>query len=369
MTKELNTLSTKKWENDYSGVTPTIDVTDGILVGDVAVDTSTSPYYLWRCLDNTDGAPVWIRIKSTEWGEVSGTLSDQTDLQSALNLKQNILSEGAFVDGDKTKLDAINAGGANTEQSIIYSPTIAPDLSLGNVVKVGELTGNITVNNPTNPTTAEEVFIRFAQDGTGSRTVTLGSDYVLLDTNSNYPSGANEVFWFSGITQSDGTIEGGFSPVDAEGEALPLTTKGDLLAYGTENERLPVGTNTHVLTADSTQSLGVKWAEVPSSAVAQGDVTQEINNQTGTTYTLQDSDHGKLVTLNNANPITLTVASGMRSDFECSLMQIGVGVATIVESSTTVNNLRNNTKTVGKFGFVAIRQIATNTFVTTGDME
>lgn len=40
----------------------------------------------------------------------------------------------------------------------------------------------------------------------------------------------------------------------------PLTTKGDVLGYSTVNDRVPVGTNGQVLTADSTQSLGVKWA-------------------------------------------------------------------------------------------------------------
>ena len=79
---------------------------------------------------------------SSDWGDIGGTLSDQTDLQSELDgkadslgvddnyvtdaekivigntsgtntgdqdisAKQNILAEGAFVDGDKTKLDGI----------------------------------------------------------------------------------------------------------------------------------------------------------------------------------------------------------------------------------------------------------------------
>lgn len=42
----------------------------------------------------------------------------------------------------------------------------------------------------------------------------------------------------------------------------PLTTKGDVLSYSTVNARLPVGSDGQVLTADSAQTLGVKWAAV-----------------------------------------------------------------------------------------------------------
>ena len=50
-------------------------------------------------------------------------------------------------------------------------------------------------------------------------------------------------------------------PQGAAGAGIAaLTTKGDLLGYDTAGARVPVGTNTHVLTADSTQALGVKWA-------------------------------------------------------------------------------------------------------------
>lgn len=49
-------------------------------------------------------------------------------------------------------------------------------------------------------------------------------------------------------------------PVAVSAGSSPLTTKGDLYGFSTVNARIPVGADTFVLTADSTQALGVKWA-------------------------------------------------------------------------------------------------------------
>ena len=46
----------------------------------------------------------------------------------------------------------------------------------------------------------------------------------------------------------------------AGGLTSPLTTKGDIWVYSTADARLPIGTNDYVLTADSTQATGIKWA-------------------------------------------------------------------------------------------------------------
>jgi hypothetical protein len=44
------------------------------------------------------------------------------------------------------------------------------------------------------------------------------------------------------------------------GATSPLTTKGDLYGFSTSDARIPIGANNTVLTADSNETLGLKWA-------------------------------------------------------------------------------------------------------------
>jgi hypothetical protein len=62
------------------------------------------------------------------------------------------------------------------------------------------------------------------------------------------------------VLKTDGSGVTSWVAQTGGGTVSPLTTKGDVYVFGTANDRLPVGTDNYVLTADSAQALGVKWA-------------------------------------------------------------------------------------------------------------
>lgn len=63
-----------------------------------------------------------------------------------------------------------------------------------------------------------------------------------------------------------------------KGGSSPLTTKGDVYTFGTSDCRLPVAANGQILTTDSAQSCGLKWA--PAGA-GTGNVTDINGDATG----------------------------------------------------------------------------------------
>lgn len=80
-----------------------------------------------------------------------------------------------------------------------------------------------------------------------------------------------------------------------------------------------------------------------------------LNQQTGTTYTLQASDSGKIVELTNAAAIALTADPALPAGFACTIIQGGAGVVTVASSgSGTVVNRQSQFKTAGANAMCAI---------------
>lgn len=75
------------------------------------------------------------------------------------------------------------------------------------------------------------------------------------------------------------------------GTSSPLTTKGDVWGYSSTNARIPVGTDTQVLTADSTQTLGLKWATPAAGVLANEAQASQLVNATSAGDAGSRSDH------------------------------------------------------------------------------
>lgn len=83
----------------------------------------------------------------------------------------------------------------------------------------------------------------------------------------------------SNVTGVVALINGGTGQTTSSaafGALSPLTTKGDLVGYSTINARVPIGTNGQVLTADSAEVLGLKWAS-PASSGANTTLSNLVN--------------------------------------------------------------------------------------------
>lgn len=99
------------------------------------------------------------------------------------------------------------------------------------------------------------------------------------------------------------------------GYTPPLTTKGDLFGFDTAAARIPIGTNGQVLTADSTQSLGLKWATSSSPAKSYSLINTGGTALTGAqtvTYSGLSGYDNYLVVIDGSSSATAGAYIGLR---------------------------------------------------------
>lgn len=77
----------------------------------------------------------------------------------------------------KKTLDDIDARTAVVQ--VAYASTVTVDASTGGTFELAALTGNLTLANPTNPIDGQVISFIVPQDSTGSRTVTLGNNFII----------------------------------------------------------------------------------------------------------------------------------------------------------------------------------------------
>ncbi len=408
---------------------------------------------------------------------------------SNISNKQNILSEGAFVNGDKTKLDGIEAeatadqtplqiktayeANANTnaftdaEQSklsgIATGATSNPNAIESD--QAGEI--NAITTKPT-PVSGDVLLIEDSADTFNKKKITVGSlptggggeantasnigvgGVGVFDQKSgvdlqfkNINTGSNKVTVTDDLANNEididvdeanlslGNISGNSDNITEGSINLFLTgaervkiinteTSLQLDARDTANRNRANHTGTQLLSTISDSgalaSLNtVNTAQIDNDAVTIGKIADanlsgvdttlitgtisttnaitkvdsnndlvetgilvdtdnaisgydaSVNALTGTLYTLVATDTGKVITLNNASAITVTVPAGLGAGFNCTIIQKGAGQITFSASGTTINNRQSHDKTAGQHAVVGLVADVANNFYLTGD--
>ena len=165
---------------------------------------------------------------------------------------------------------------------------------------------------------------------------TAGSVIVAADMNKNFADIETFVNTTPGVVQKD--------IVDAKGDLI-VATSADAVS------RLAVGTNTYVLTADSGEATGLKWAAAASDATKMplaggtftGSVTFEATNTFEAANTYQGASPMLLTgaTTGNGYEITLTVTDPT-ADRTLTLPDATGTVALTSDIPTSVNGTSDN---------------------------
>lgn len=94
-----------------------------------------------------------------------------------------------------------------------------------------------------------------------------------------------------------------------------------------------------------------------------------INAQVGNIYILLSTDNGKIITLTNALPITLTCPAGLDAAFACTIIQGGVGQVTVAAGvGATLSAYSGLVNLAGQYAAAMIIAPTANNFVVSGQM-
>ena len=167
-----------------------------------------------------------------------------------------------------------------------------------------------------------------------------------------------------------GEIYSAFTDTGSAGDVFgPASSVASEIALfdGATGKLLKSATTTGLLKAAS----GVLSAAVVGIDYLSPNLT--INDQTGTTYTLQLTDVASYVRLSNAAAITLTVPPNSSVAFptgtQISLRQVNTGQVTVAQGSGVTVNTAETLKLRTQHSTATLIKVAENTWDLTGDLE
>jgi hypothetical protein len=350
-------------------------------------------------LANATGLPISTGVSGLGTG-VATWLATPSSANLATALTDETGTGGGFVRATSPTLVTPVLGAASATTIVVTSGSGSyPITATGQTVSFNELQDGFSDTAGNNPGT---LFQR-ARGTAAAPTGVLASDKIFLLTGAGKNSAGGYNFNtgyiqlqagenFTG-TAGGGIMDFAVTPAGTVSSVVGMRMNGSTVAtlvpatfsstitssVATGTAPLTVASTTRVpnLNADlidGLQKTGIQPANANLTNVAALTVQSlpstiisvTENTQTGTTYTVLSTDNGKVVTLNNASAITVTVPT-LSAGFSCSFIQKGAGQVTFTASGTTVSNAHSQIKTFGKYAVVTLYGLSSTTFVLAGD--
>jgi hypothetical protein len=173
---------------------------------------------------------------------------------------------------------------------------------------------------PTGPTGPTGPSVTGPTGPTGAASTVTGPTGPAGSVGTTGPTGP------TGPTGAASTVTGPTGPTGNTGATGPTGPAGGLLAANNLSDVSDKSASRANLTAGTTTS------------------------QSGTTYTLQASDNGKIIRFTSGSAIALTLPNNMAVDYQVGIVQEGAGQITLTAAGgTTINSYLSATKTLGQY--------------------
>ena len=344
--------------NLSASIDPTVndDVTANYEPFSFWINTSTTPRKIFICTDSTDGAAVWDKLGS-KWGEITGTLSSQTDLQSALDAKEDAFDDGTtaqYYRGDKTfrDLDKTAVGLPNVDNT----SDVNKPVSTATQVELDEKQNTISLTTT----------------GTSGVATFVGATLNVPD----YGSAASSVAWgdITGTLSNQTDLD---TALDLKADLTGATFTGAVSATnlsGTntgDQDISGIATNTTAISTKLSTTGGAMTGAITGNIAITG--FRPYLRETTTARTLSLSDAGTFISAENEDdPTTVTIPTNASVAFtagtEIDFIQKTVQTLTLTAAAgVTLNGaVAGSVEVTAQWGGVTIKKIAEDEWIAVG---